>query len=182
MKLKKILIIVAVIIGGLMLGTIFSLSLPSSDKNQGNVFQNFQGKSSTSSNNLDVRVSADPSVIQSIGETRDVNQLPVTQQSLVSVTYTNNTSSDLTNVELWASGTGANFGFSGTKDATYDQDSKVENIKYSIFKVKDLKKGQSGTSILYFFSREPGNIKLDIAVKTKEGKNSNTSTTSITAN
>lgn len=171
----------AVIAGGLMLGTVFSMSLPAQGGKQSNFLQNLPGKSS-STNSFDAQLTANPLIIDSVGESSDLKGLTTKQQSLLTITYTNNTNSDLTNVEIWASGTGANFGFYGSKDAIYDKDTKVANIKYSIFKARDLKKGQSGTAFLYLFSRQPGVIKVNIDAKAKGGENSKTTSVSITAN
>jgi hypothetical protein len=175
MKVKKIAIVLLVIVAGLMLGVTFS-SLLSPQNNSSTT--NNSGKTE----GFKATLSADPTTIQSVTDTSNLGEKDKKEQSVLSIAYTNNTLSDLTGVEIWVSGTGANFGFSGSKNASYDQDTKQSGKKYSVFNAASVKRGETQVVQLYLFSRVPDNITVNVELKTKEGINLKLSPVNITAN
>lgn len=182
MKIKKIFITGAVIVVGLMVGIIFSTYLPSLNEKRGNSSNNFENNSSTQKKGFSAVLTAKPLVIKAIQESNDLKRLANSEKSLLTIQYANNTSFDLTEVQILASGTGTNFGFSASKDAKYNKDVKIENTKYSVFTMNDIKKGQTGTVSLNLFSRQQGLITINTEIKTKEINSTKTNSAAITAN
>lgn len=175
MKVKKIAIVLLVIVAGLVLGVTFS-SLLSPENNSSTT--NNSGKTE----GLKATLSADPTTVQAVTDTSNLGEKDKKEQSVLSIVYTNNTLSDLTGVQIWASGTGKNFGFSGSKNASYDKDAKESGKKYSVFNAASVKRGETQVVQLYLFSRLSDNITVNIELKTKEGINLKLSPVNITAN
>lgn len=175
MKFKKIAIVLLVVVAGLVLGISFS-KLLSPDNNLSTT------SNSGKTEGLRATLSADPTTIQSVTNTNGLREKDKKEQSVLSIAYTNNSLSDLTGVQIWASGTGKNFGFSGSKNASFDKDTKQSGKKYAVFNAASVKRGETQIVQLYLFSRLPDNIAVNIELKTKEGINLKLSPVNITAN
>lgn len=180
MKIKKIAITLVVIVAGLMVGIIFSTSLPSITKKMSNNPASLQNISKEK--RLTLTLDAKPNAIKVIEEDSDLRRLPDENRSILTITYTNNTDSDLSGVQLWASGTGADFGFTDPKNATYEKDTKLGNTKYSVYKLGDIKKGQHGEILITLFARQPGFMTINMELKTKEIQSTKANSANVTAN
>lgn len=167
---KKIIIVIVVIASGLMMGVILSSNLPniigtnSKKSSQVNTVQDSKPKE------LEVQLSTSPSSIQAAGQLPAVKGQTKIEKTTLTISYKNNTSSDLSGVELHIITEGGNStGVVTVSELTkFDQNKSKDNVM--VYNLPALPKKSTKKVTVGYFIRPVGDTIVKAEIRTKEGK------------
>jgi hypothetical protein len=187
--IKKVLLVAAVIVSGLMVGVIISGTTSkkaSENKNINNTTAINQTDTSTdntqiASSDFTASLSALPTSIKAAGTLNANTEYEKIDKTTLDVTYSNKTSSDLKGVEIWLRTEGENsIGVAVSENVKFDKEKSANNVY--VFDASDAPLGASNTARIFLFIRNKGQVKVSAEVKTSQGKNTVTNSVDLIAN
>lgn len=205
MNKKTLIVGLAVVVAGVMLGIILSLPNKSKVKSPStNTFDNSATPNNSNNNQpiktqqskpqedsittnnkktINVTLEADPTSIKSTGQNVDIiKDFAKIDKSTLKITYANSTGRDLTGIQLWIGASGVKgFGTTGVGETKYNKELSSTN-KRPIFDVPSLKAGSKGIASIKLYSRNPGSMQVTVLATTKDGLSSKSNSVKITVN
>jgi hypothetical protein len=182
---KKILIPTIVIVAGLMLGTIFSMSLLNrkTDMTDSTQIPNSGESSVSTQNSLQTKASISPKTIKVTAKETDIpGNFDSLDKANITINYLNATKTDLTNVQLlFTTSPDANLGISGTGNVRLNEDESARQSR-RVFDIPDVKAGESNQVVFSVYGLAKGEHTIYGKITTRQKEETTILPLQITVN